>query len=1008
MIPLQLTLKNFLSYRDVTLDFRGLHTACICGANGAGKSSLLEAITWVIWGQSRAASEDDAIHMGSENVRVDFQFISDNQIYRIIRSRDRGRSSSLDFQVESNGRFRSLTGKGLRATQEYIISSLRLDYDTFINSAYLRQGRADEFMLRRPSERKQILADLLKLDRYEELANRAKDVSKEFKVQAEQLELSLEPLEQQLAEKSAIATQLSQVESELEELQTIQDRERQELIQLQAGEHQRETWYQQLTWQQTQYQNLLQDCDRLKKERLEAQSQLTQLESLLAQETTILQEYNRLLSLQQEEESLAAKFQAYQDALEQKQQLDRELVRQANEINLQIRQKQTRLESLQQQEQELQQILSHASEIRAGLEQLRHHRQRLKELDELEHQVSPLSSRRYELQTEIEREKARLTAKLEQQQVLERQLSEELAKVPQMRQAVLAVDAQIRELEKKKVYQKRVEEKGQERKSLKGQLETNQQIFSKQIEELTEKLKLLEIPHPICPLCEQGLDEHHRHQVIDKTQTQQEEIKEQIWAIQEQVAVCERELQNLRVEYKQLDEELTIYSSLQQEFGQLEAKLEAIGDINHKCKQVRSEIEVTERLIGSGNYAETLQAELQKLNQKLQQLNYDEQTHALVRGEVERWRWAEIKQAKLEDASRRQAVIDEEKPQLIDRIAKLQTEVEQLRQTSEIQQKINQIDRYILDLGYERSRHQDLSNTLRQSQSYQLQYQQLQQSKEQYPQVRERCQQLEQLLEMKLGDRAAMQEQLEKLSLQMEQMTDKREEIQVLMQKIQQRRQNLDELLAKKGRLEQTLIQLDTLQERYRETQEKLKVAGKQYRVYQELAIAFGKNGIQTLMIENILPHLEAETNQILARLTGNQLHVQFLTQKAGRSAKAKKKTAKLIDTLDILIADAKGTRAYETYSGGEAFRINFSIRLALARILAQRSGTSLQMLIVDEGFGTQDPDGCDRLIAAINAIASDFACILVVTHMPQFKEAFQHRIEVAKNQRGSQLILSN
>lgn len=92
---------------------------------------------------------------------------------------------------------------------------------------------------------------------------------------------------------------------------------------------------------------------------------------------------------------------------------------------------------------------------------------------------------------------------------------------------------------------------------------------------------------------------------------------------------------------------------------------------------------------------------------------------------------------------------------------------------------------------------------------------------------------------------------------------------------------------------------------------------------------------------------------------------------------------------------------------GGEAFRINFSIRLALARLLAQRAGTSLQMLIVDEGFGTQDAEGCDRLIAAINAIASDFSCILTVTHMPQFKEAFQTRIEVQKTQLGSQLSLS-
>ena len=63
-------------------------------------------------------------------------------------------------------------------------------------------------------------------------------------------------------------------------------------------------------------------------------------------------------------------------------------------------------------------------------------------------------------------------------------------------------------------------------------------------------------------------------------------------------------------------------------------------------------------------------------------------------------------------------------------------------------------------------------------------------------------------------------------------------------------------------------------------------------------------------------------------------------------------------------------------------------------------------MLIVDEGFGTQDQAGCDRLVSAINAIASDFACILTVTHIPHLKEAFQTRIEVMKTAEGSHLNL--
>ncbi len=201
MIPVQLILKNFLSYRDATLDFGGLHTACICGSNGAGKSSLLEAITWAIWGESRATVEDDVIYSGAKEVRVDFTFQSNQQKYRVIRTRIRGGTSVLEFQIEIPSGFRSLTGKGVRATQDLILEHIKLDYDTFINSAYLRQGRADEFMLKRPTERKEILAELLKLNQYDDLEERAKESSRQFKAQALELERSLESIKTQLQQR---------------------------------------------------------------------------------------------------------------------------------------------------------------------------------------------------------------------------------------------------------------------------------------------------------------------------------------------------------------------------------------------------------------------------------------------------------------------------------------------------------------------------------------------------------------------------------------------------------------------------------------------------------------------------------------------------------------------------------------------------------------------------------------------------------------------------------------
>ncbi|MEL6439714.1 MAG: exonuclease subunit SbcC [Cyanobacteria bacterium J06621_8] len=1007
MIPLQLTLKNFLSYRDATLNFQGLHTACICGANGAGKSSLLEAITWVVWGKSRAATEDDVINGGATNVRVDFDFCSGDQTYRVIRTRTRGRSSVLEFQVETNaGHFKSITARGLRATQEEIISCLKLDYDTFTNSAYLRQGRADEFMLRRPSERKQILADLLKLDRYEQLSATAKDTAKEYKGKIEQLKQNLAPLEEELAKRKEIAAELKQIQQELSQQQQSQEQARQQLQQFQAVEYQRQTWEKQLGIQQTQQQNLVQDCDRATKDINGLGGQLRSLQNLINQQGAITQGYQQLLAWQKEETELSAKFAAHQEAQQQRQKLEQQLSQEKNQLNLKINQLQTRLESIEQQEQETTKVLSKTEDVETALGKLEQARQQLTELDRLQQYISPLVRQKTDLERDINREEAKISAKLEQLHQASQKLASDIEKVPAKRNQLLTVDAQIGELDKKRIYQKRVEEKGTERKEFRFKLQENQRLYERQLHELKQKLEMLDNPDAVCPLCDRELDEHHRHQVVSKTQCQQQEIEDQIWVIREQLSTCDRELQLLRQEYQDISREISAYDSLQQQFGQLEAQLEATEAVYDQLRVTQEERDTLERSLQSGSYAEELQTLIKGVAEELQQLNYDEQTHALVRGEVNSLRWAEIKQAKIEDAKKRQAKLNEQKPLLQQRIGEMQGSLERLHIDSPLQQQLNDLERQIQELGYDRTTHQNLLTSLRQAQSWQFKHQQLLKAQQEYPQIQQKLNELEQLLQTRQQAKQQSIEQLNSHLAQKNTIADNRQEIQALEGQIQQRRQQLDELIARSGRLQQSLNQIDQLKVQHQDTGKQLKAYEKQYRIYQELTQAFGKNGIQALTIENILPQLEAEANQILARLTGNQFHVQFLTQKASKGS-SKKKT-KLIDTLDIVIADAGGTRPYETYSGGEAFRINFSVRLALAKLLAQRSGTSLQMLIVDEGFGTQDAEGCNRLVGAINAIASDFACILTVTHMPQFKEAFQTRIEVYKSEQGSSLLVSN
>ena len=147
------------------------------------------------------------------------------------------------------------------------------------------------------------------------------------------------------------------------------------------------------------------------------------------------------------------------------------------------------------------------------------------------------------------------------------------------------------------------------------------------------------------------------------------------------------------------------------------------------------------------------------------------------------------------------------------------------------------------------------------------------------------------------------------------------------------------------------------------------------------------------------VPEIEEQANEILQQLSNGTMSLQLNTQ---GSYKSKKDEIK--ETLEILIQDQYGVREYEMFSGGEAFRINFSIRLALSRILAQRAGSRLQTLVIDEGFGSQDEEGRARLAEAITAVQNDFEKILVITHLSELKEAFPSRIEVEKDLSGSHI----
>ncbi|MEL7362769.1 MAG: SMC family ATPase, partial [Bacteroidota bacterium] len=235
MIPLRLQLSNFLSYGESppVLDLEGIHVACLSGGNGQGKSALLDAMTWAIWGEARKSGEsrkpdDELLRSGTRAMKVDFSFRVGGVDLRVVRSYQRSASGKtskpgLEFQVRDEDDWRPLTAESLRATQAVINERVGVDYETFINSTFLLQGRSDEFTKKRPGERKEILGKILALGRYEAMASRAGQRWSRLREQANALEAErarldevLEPVARWTAERIEVEREVADAQSALD------------------------------------------------------------------------------------------------------------------------------------------------------------------------------------------------------------------------------------------------------------------------------------------------------------------------------------------------------------------------------------------------------------------------------------------------------------------------------------------------------------------------------------------------------------------------------------------------------------------------------------------------------------------------------------------------------------------------------------------------------------------------------------------------------------------------
>ncbi|WP_169237486.1 AAA family ATPase [Candidatus Roseilinea sp. NK_OTU-006] len=424
MIPLKLELKNFMAYRDMApLDFSGLHVAVLTGENGAGKSTLLDAITWALWGQARAKRDDELIHQGATEMRVALTFSEGPHVYQVVRTRKIGKaakgkaptsSGTLDFFVKTadNG-WTMLTEARIADTQEKIIRTLNLTYETFINSAYLKQGRADEFTLKPPAQRKAVLSEILNLDIWQAYEARARD--RLAALEGEQLKLKAE-----LDQAEAEIARLPEYERALREAQTVAHEAERVLQQAEADmteiERQRER-ARTLRAQQAQIaarlRTLQADLDKLRAEREQHVALLEQYQNTLRQREEIERGFAELEQARASNEALNVKLASMAGLNERKYAAERAIAEARHVLERDLADARRRLNELRQlaADQSLEVKQREVSEHLAQMEAARRERdEQQRQLSEAREQQGEAKAQNETLRQEMRELKTRIDA----------------------------------------------------------------------------------------------------------------------------------------------------------------------------------------------------------------------------------------------------------------------------------------------------------------------------------------------------------------------------------------------------------------------------------------------------------------------------------------------------------------------------------------------------------------------------------------------------------------------
>lgn len=957
MVPIRLEITNFMSYQGHhELDFTGFKTASIVGNNGSGKSAILDAITWALFGKSRITKDterkdnvrerNDVINCYSSFCQVSLEFELEGKRYFVNRRIDRGKSGQgLQFKLLADGGEVDLHGKG--ASDAEIERELGVSFKVFLTSSFITQGDSSRFMDASPKERREMLAEILELDIYERCLEQTAEMSRETKKNKEILEDKQKTLTEATLTEQDTRRRLDLATTILEEATKALALAKNERVKITSELANLESQIAVLQADERKRNELLEEEVKLEKDIAKWNEEISKSKVVIEKTLEIEAGYSVFIQSKKDLEQLSEKAEKAHELEKKTMLLAKKIEIEENNLKNAHNQKKTELEQALR--------ASHClPELSENLEKARDEQTQLAKvvsmLSELELQLASALKDESNAKSNVESLKIKLNSKLS---------GSALASVDTAKIELESFDKLVNQLdEQQQLYENTEKQLNQCRLEIK--------LAKTETEHLKDEISLLEQGETgNCPLCGQTLEKERQLELMALKAKAIEELTAKVTTLDRESRTLAESLDLVKGNIAKINKQIARKPDIL-------AIIQLSTELDEVAKQYEEYIAITKNL----QYGKDL---IIKENEALLSRKPDIEKSMLSANHS------------LEEAKKLAVNVDS----LSVEASVMQDRLKTMDYAKEEQVQLLSLEKEKTELGFDPALLSKVREEYQKTQIFEEKKKLLERARDYVETTTPALIQASDRLNGVKNAVMTISEKISSLHLLTMQKTALDQSMIAMNQKEALLSSDRDTKLTQKNNLERDLEQSLNAKAELDEVSVKLMNTDRELKILEECKRMFGTEGIPSQILEGVIPELQEMANSILTdisqgRIGSEGMRLQIETSREG--------TTKTYKTLAISITDGQIRRPYELFSGGERFRADFAIRIALSQLLASRSGRRLRTLVIDEGFGTQDDEGIRRLIEAIEDISIRFDKVLVISHVDELKNAFEKQVIVRRN----------